>query len=187
MLKDIVKIAAVTALLSVATHPCGMVTIGGERPLAVAQIGGTVVGSGHIDLMGKEHDQERQSLVVPGATVAVLYRRDLKFIEEADVPVGMEAAVGNLKEWRCEGEVTNTKSDTSGGFSIEQIKPGKYCLEITSPKSHAESEVSMHASFPVDVVMSAPKAKLTANISPRWPDCSGGQSLKTVEASNAPL
>jgi hypothetical protein len=158
-----------------------MVVIGGERPAAVAQIFGTVVGSGRVDLIGKEHDQELQSLIVPGATVAVLYRTDLKFIEEGDVPVGMEAAVGNLKQWRCEGEVTSTKSDASGGFSIEQIKPGRYCLEITSPKLHAESEVSMRATFPVDVVRSAPKAKLIANISPRWSDCSGGQSLRVAE------
>ena len=181
LLKDIVKIVAVTALLTAASHPCEMVIIGGERPQTVAQIAGSVVGSGRVDLMGKDHDKERQSLTVSGATVSVLNRVDITFIGEGEVPVGMESASGNLKDWRCGDEVAKTRTDEAGNFTVEQVEPGRYCLVITGSKPNEQDAVSMRATFPIDVIPSAPKAKLIANISPRWSDCSGGQSLELAK------
>ena len=177
-------------LLSQALYPCSMIVIGGYAPTAVRQLSGTVVGSGRISLMGRSHDEERRSITVPGATISIKTRIDTAFFKKGEVkyPRGMKHSAENLKEWKCGSEVSEVKTDQAGNFTIIGIQPDKYCLDITGPQSdndnecgsHAESGVCLplNASFLIDVIPSAPKATLIANISPQWPDCSGGSSLK---------
>ena len=101
----------------------------------------------------------------------------------------MKHSAGNLKEWKCGSEVSEVKTDQAGNFTIVGVQPGKYCVDITGPQPENDNECGSHngmtgacnplnASFLIDVIPSAPKATLIADISPLWPDCSGGSSLK---------
>jgi hypothetical protein len=130
--------------------------------------------------MGNSHDEERRSITVSGATISVKIRTDTAFYKKGEVkyPPGVKPSEGNLKEWQCGIEISSAKTDQAGNFTISPLKPGKYCLDITGSQPKDKTELLMHDSFIVDVVASAPKADLIANISPRWPDCSGGSSLK---------
>jgi hypothetical protein len=178
-------------LLSQALYPCSMVTIGGSTPTAVGRLSGTVVGSGRISLMGHSHDEERRSILVPSATISIKTRADTAFFKKGEIkyPRGTKHSAGNLKEWKCGSEVSAVKTDQSGNFTIVGIQPGKYCVEITGPQPENDNECGsyngvtgvcdpLNATFLIDVIPSAPKATLIADISLRWPDCSGGSSLK---------
>jgi hypothetical protein len=170
-----------------------MVVIGGYTPTAVRQLSGTVIGSGRLDLMGHSHDEERRSITVAGATISVKSRTDTAFFKRGEVkyPPGMKHSAGKLKEWKCGSEVAQVKTDQAGNFTSIRLEPGKYCLDITGPQPENDNECGAHnvvsgtdvciplnASFIIDVIPSAPKATLIADISQRWPDCSGGSSLK---------
>ena len=167
--------------------------IGGYTPTAVGQLSGTVIGSGRFDLMGHSHDEERRSITVPGATLSVKIRTDTAFYKKGEIkyPRGMKHSAGNLKEWKCGNEVAEVKTDQAGKFTMAGVEPGKYCLDITGPQLKNVDECSsynvvagkevcipLHESFLIDVIPSAPKATLIADISHRYPDCSGGGSLK---------
>src|SRR5258708_26553710 len=182
-----------TLLLSHALYPCSIVIIGGYTPTAVGQLSGTVIGSGRFDLMGHSHDEERRSITVPGATLSVKIRTDTAFYKKGEIkyPRGMKHSAGNLKEWKCGSEVSTTKTDEAGRFTISPLAPGKYCVDITRPQPENGSEcgsynkvaaqevcIPLHASFIIDVIPSAPKTTLLVDISQLWPDCSGGGSLK---------
>jgi hypothetical protein len=188
----------VALLLAQTLYPCNIVMIGGAAPTAIRQLSGTVIGSGRWDLMGHSHDDERRSITVSGARISVKIRTDTAFYRKGEVkyPRGMKHSAGNLKEWKCGGEVSEAKTDQWGNFTFAELKPGKYCLDITGPQPAdakdcgSYNEVSgnivcnpLHAFFIVDVIPSAPKAVLTADISQQWPDCSGGSSL-TLKAIN---
>jgi hypothetical protein len=164
---------------------------GGYKVDAVRQLSGTVTGSGRWSLMGHSHDEERRSITVPGATISVKALTDTSFSKRGEIkyPRGMKHSHGNLQEWKCGSEVSAVETDQAGNFTITGIQPGKYCLDITGPEPDNDDECSAHnpesgacnplsASFLIDVTLSAPKAKLIANISLRWPDCSGGSSLE---------
>jgi hypothetical protein len=168
-----------------------MVMIGGSTPTAVGQLSGTVVGSGRISLMGHSHDEERCSIPVPRATISIKTRADTAFFKKGEIkyPRGTKHSAGNLKEWKCGSEVSAVKTDQSGNFTIVGIQPGKYCVDITGPQPENDNECGsfsgvtgvcnpLNASFLIDVIPSAPKATLIADISQLWPDCSGGSSLK---------
>jgi hypothetical protein len=183
-------------LFSQALYPCSLIMIGGYTPTAVRQVtqmSGTVIGSGRIDLMGHSHDEERRSITVSGATISVKTRTDTAFFKKGEIKYtwGMKHSAGNLKEWKCGSEVSEVKTDQAGNFTIIGLETGKYCLDITGPEPENVNEcgsynvvsgtkvcVPLNASFIIDVVRSAPKATLIADISQRWPDCSGGSSLK---------
>jgi hypothetical protein len=180
-------------LLSQVLYPCSIVMIGGYTPTRVRQVSGTVFGSDRIDLMGNSHNDERHSTLVPGALISVKARTDTAFFKEKEIqyPPGMKHSAGTLKEWKCGSAMAEVRTDQAGNFDVPALKPGKYCLDITSPPAtdteecgrHAvESGKSvcapMHASFLIDVARSAAKATLLADISPRWPDCSGGEYLQ---------
>ena len=182
-----------TLLLSHALYPCSIVVIGGYTPTAVGQLSGTVIGSGRWDLMGHSHDEERRSITVPGATLSVKIRTDTAFYKKGEIkyPRGMKHSAGNLKEWKCGNEVAEVKTDQAGKFTIAGVEPGKYCLDITGPQLKNMDEcgsynvvagrevcIPLHESFIIDLIPSAPKATLIADISNRYPDCSGGSSLK---------
>jgi hypothetical protein len=128
--------------------------------------------------MGNSHDEERRVITVSGAMISVKTRTDTAFYKKGEIeyPPGAKPSEGNLKEWQC-GIVASAKTDQAGNFTISPLKLGKYCLDITGLQPKDKTELLMHDSFIVDVVASAPKADLIANISPRWPDCSGGSSL----------
>src|SRR5712691_9157100 len=105
-LKPHLSIVSLALLLSQAVYPCNIVIIGGYRPTAVKQLSGTVIGSGRIDLMGHSHDEERRSIIVPGATISVKSRTDTAFFKKGEkYPSGMKHSAGNLKEWKCGSEV----------------------------------------------------------------------------------
>jgi len=155
------------------------------------QLSGTVIGSGRFDLMGHSHDEERRSITVPGATLSVKIRTDTAFYKKGEIkyPRGMKHSAGNLKEWKCGNEVAEVKTDQAGKFTMAGVEPGKYCLDITGPQLKNVDECSsynvvagkevcipLHESFLIDVIPSAPKATLIADISHRYPDCSGGGS-----------
>src|SRR3954464_5491426 len=178
-------------LLSHALYPCSMVMIGGFTRTAVGRLSGTVVGSGRVSLMGHSHDEERRSITVPSATISIKTRTDTAFFKKGEInyPRGMKHSAGNLKEWKCGSEVTEVKSDQAGNFTIVGVQPGKYCLDIIGPQPENDNECGsynamtgvcnpLNASFLVDVIPSAPKATLIADISQPWPDCSGGSSLR---------
>jgi hypothetical protein len=178
-------------LLSQALYPCSMIVIGGYKVDAVRQLSGTVTGSGRWSLMGHSHDEERRSVTVPGATISVKARTDTAFFKRGEIkyPRGTKHSHGNLKEWKCGSEVSEVKTDQAGNFTIIGIQPGKYCLDITGPEPANDDECGSHnaesgarnplnASFLIDVIPSASKATLIADISNRYPDCSGGSSLK---------
>jgi hypothetical protein len=184
-------IVSFALLLSQSLYPCSMVMIGGFTPPAVGRLSGTVVGSGRISLMGYSHDEERRSITVPGATISIKTRTDTAFFKKGDVkyPPGMKHSAGNLKEWKCGSEVSEVKTDQAGKFTIVGVQRGKYCVDITGPQPENDNECGSHngmtgvcnplnASFLVDVIPSAPKVTLIADISQLWPDCSGGSSLK---------
>jgi hypothetical protein len=184
-------IVSFALLLSQSLYPCSMVMIGGLTPTAVGRLCGTVVGSGRIALMGHSHDEERRSITVPGATISIKTRTDTAFFKKGEVkyPRGMKHSAGNLKEWKCGSEVSEVKTDKAGNFTIVGVQPGKYCVDITGPQPENDNECGSHngmtgvcnplnASFLIDVIPSAPKAALVADISQLWPDCSGGGSLK---------
>jgi hypothetical protein len=184
-------IVSFALLLSQALYPCSMVGIGGVTPTAVGRLSGTVVGSNRISLMGYSHGQERRSITVPAATISIKTRTDTAFFKKGEVkyPRGMKHSAGNLKEWKCGSEVSQVKTDQAGNFTVVAIQPGKYCLDITGPQPESAKECSsyngvtgvcnpLNASFLIDVVPSAPKMTLVADISQLWPDCSGGGSLK---------
>jgi hypothetical protein len=184
-------IASFALLLSQALYPCSTVIIGGFTPTVVGQLSGTVVGSGRISLMGHNHDEERRSIIVSRATISIKTRTDTAFFKKGEVkyPRGMKHSSGNLKEWKCGSAVSEVETDQAGNFTIVGIQPGKYCLDITGPRPENDDECgsyngvngvcnALNASFLIDVVPSAPKATLIANISQQWPDCSGGSSLK---------
>lgn len=184
-----IVISWLALLLSGSVYPCNIVIIGGYKPTAVneGELSGTVVGSGRIDLMGKTHDEERRSITVGGATILIRSRTDTEFFKKGEVryPPGVKASGGNLKEWQCGSEVLEVRTDQAGQFKILQLKPGKYCLDVTAPQAEDANQIPIpHSSFIIDVVKSGPRATLIANISPQWPDCSGGSSTP-VEA--APL
>jgi hypothetical protein len=180
-------------LVSHALYPCSIVMIGGYTPTAVGQLSGTVIGSGRFDLMGHSHDEERRSINVPGATISVKTRTDTAFFKKREIkyPRGMKHSAGNLKEWKCGNEVAEVKTDQAGRFTITGVEPGKYCLDITGPQLKSVDEcgsynvvsgtrvcIPLHESFIIDLIPSAPKTALFADISDRYPDCSGGSSLK---------
>ena len=196
-LKRYSGIVGLALLISQALYPCSLVMIGGYTPTAVRQVSGTlsgtVIGSGRWDLMGHSHDEERRSITVPGATISVKSRTDTAFFKKGEIkyPRGMKHSAGNLKEWKCGSEVAEVKTDQAGNFAITGLETGKYCLDITGPQlknvdecgsynvvSGTEVCIPLHASFIIDLIPSAPKAALIADISQRWPDCSGGSSLK---------
>jgi hypothetical protein len=183
-------IVSFALLLSQALFPCSIVVVGGYTPTAVGQLSGTVVGSGRLSLMGRSHDEARHSITVPGATISVKTRTDTAFFKKGEIkyPPGMKHLAGNLKEWKCGSEVSEVRADQAGNFRIIGIPPGKYCLDITGPQPENDSECGSHtvrtdicnplsASFLINVIPSAPKATLLADISQQWPDCSGGSSL----------
>lgn len=181
----------IALLLSSSLYPCNIVVIGGYAPTAVRQVSGAVVGSGRIDLMGHDHDKERHSLTVPGARISVKTRTDTAFFKKDEVqyPPGVKPPTGNLKEWQCGSEVSAATTDEAGNFTISRLKPGKYCLDITGPQPENDNEcvshvvagtrvcIPLNASFLIDLIPSAPKATLIADISQQWPDCSGGSFL----------
>jgi hypothetical protein len=184
-------IVSFALLLSQALYPCSMVVIGGVTPTTVGRLSGTVVGSNRISLMGHSHDDERRSITVPAATISIKTRTDTAFFKKGEVkyPRGMKHSEANLKEWKCGSEVSEVKSDQAGSFTIAGVQPGKYCVDITGPQPENDNECGSHngmtgacnplnASFLIDVIPSAPKATLIADISQLWPDCSGGSSLK---------
>ena len=196
-LKRHFSIASLAFLFSQALYPCSVVVIGGYTPTAVrlvsGSLSGTVIGSGRLDLMGHSHDEERRAITVPGATISVKSRTDTAFFKKGEIkyPPGMKHSAGNLKEWKCGSEVAAVKTDPAGNFTITGLETGKYCLDITGPQPANDNECGSHsvvsgrqvciplqASFIIDVIPSAPKAALIADISQRWPDCSGGSSLK---------
>jgi len=170
----------ITLLISGSLYPCSIVRLGGLKPDVVRQISGIVVGSARFDLMGMSHNEERHAITVPNASVSLSIRTDTEFFKEGEVqyPPGTKPSGGYLKKWECGKEVSQTTTDQTGHFAFSKLKPGKYCLKITAPKPNAADEQAMHASFLIDVAKSAPKATLVAAISPWWPDCSGGESLK---------
>ena len=190
------SIVSFALLLCQALYPCSLIEIGGYSPTAVRQVrqmSGRVIGSGRIDLMGHGHDEERRSITVAGATISAKSRTDTAFFKKGEVkyPKGMKHSAGNLKEWKCGSEVSEVKTDQAGNFTITGLESGKYCLDITGPQPENDNECGAHnvvsgknvciplnASFIIDVIASAPKATLIADISQRWPDCSGGSSLK---------
>jgi len=191
--KGSIAISGLALLLSGSVYPCDTIIIGGFKPTAVrqGQLSGTVVGSGRIDLMGKSHDEERSSITVPGATISIRSRTDTEFFKKGEVhyPPGVKPSGGNLKNWQCGSAVLEVQTDQAGQFKISQLKPGNYCLDITGPQPENDDECGsrngmtgvcnpLSASFIIDVMPSAPKATLIADISPRWPDCSGGSSLQ---------
>ena len=199
-LKWHLSVVSSALLLSPALYPCNIVMIGGYTPTAVRQVSGalsgTVVGSGRWDLMGHNHDEERRSITVRGATISVKRRTDTAFFKKSEIkyPPGMKHSAGNLKEWKCGSEVAEVTAGEAGNFTISRLETGKYCLEITGPKPENDNEcgsynvvsgtkvcVPLHASFIIDVIPSAPRAALIADISQLWPDCSGGSSLKLRE------
>ena len=196
-LKRRASIVSLALLLSQALYPCSMVVIGGYTPTAVRPVSGTlsgrVIGSGRFDLMGHSHDAEPRSISVPGATISVKSRTDTTFFKKGEIkyPPGMKHSAGNLKEWKCGSEVAAVKTDPAGNFTITGLETGKYCLDITGPQPANDNECGSHsvgsgrqvcnplqASFIIDVIPSAQKASLIADISQLWPDCSGGSSLK---------
>jgi len=178
-------------LLSQSLYPCDIVMIGGVTPTAVGRLSGIVVGSSRISLMGHSHDEERRSITVPGATISIKTRTDTAFFKKSEVkyPRRMKHSAGNLKEWKCGSAVSEVKTDQAGNFTIVGVQPGKYCVDITGPQPENDNECGsydgvtgacnpLNASFLVDVILSAPKATLIADISQLWPDCTGGSSLK---------
>jgi hypothetical protein len=175
-----IVISGLALLFSGSLYRCDIVAVGGVKPTAVRELFGTVVGSGRMDLMGKSHDEERSSITVAGATILIRSRTDTEFFKKGEVhyPEGMKPSGGNLKEWQCGSEVLEVRTDEAGQFKISHVKPGKYCLDITAPQAKDANRIPMHSSFIIDVVKSGPRATLIANISPQWPDCSGGSSLQ---------
>jgi hypothetical protein len=184
-------IVSIVLLLSQALYPCSIVMIGGFTPTAVGRLSGTVVGSGRISLMGDRHAEERRSITVPSATISIKTRTDTAFFKKGEIkyPRGMKHSAGNLREWKCGSEVSEVKTDQAGNFTIVGIQPGKYCVDITGPQPENDKECGSYngvtgvcnplsASFLIDVIPSAPKATLIADISQQWPDWSGGSSLK---------
>jgi hypothetical protein len=191
--KRCLRIVSLTLLLSRPLYPCSIVILGGYSPTVVGQLSGTVIGSGRWDLMGHSHDEERTSITVSGATISVRTRIDTAFFKKGEIkfPRGTKHSTGNLKEWKCGNEVAEVKTDQSGKFTIAGVEPGKYCLDITGPQlrnmddcgSYSVVEgrevcIPLHESFIIDLIPSVPKATLIADISNRYPDCSGGSSLK---------
>ena len=185
-------IVSLTLLISRPLYPCSIVIIGGYSPTTVRQLSGMVVGSGRFDLMRHTHDPERSSITVPGATISVRTRTDTAIFKKGEIkyPRGIKHSSGNLKEWKCGNEVLVATADQAGNFAIIGLQPGKYCLDITGPAQN-DNECSsysvelgtkvcipLHESFIINVIPSAPKTTLIADISPLWPDCSGGSSLK---------
>ncbi len=177
--------ACLALLLCRTVYPCSVVVLGGYSATVVKNVSGTVVGSGRFDLMGNNHDKERQAITVGEATISIKARTDTAFFKKGEVqyPPGVKPSKGNLKEWQCGAEVAAAKTDLAGNFTISALNSGKYCLEITGPDPKDDLHMPMHESFLVDVVDAAPNGRLIADISPRWPDCSGGSSL-TVKPLN---
>jgi hypothetical protein len=186
-------IVSFALLLSHALYPCSLVMIGGSTPTPAKQLTGKVVGSGRVSLMGYAHDKERSSISVPGATVSIKTRTDTAFYKKREIkyPRGTKHNAGLLKDWKCGDEVSTVKTGPTGNFTIPGIPPGKYCVEITGPQPENDNECSsyngmtgvcspLNASFLIDVIPSAPKVTLIADISQLWPDCSGGSSLKLI-------
>jgi Prealbumin-like fold domain len=167
-----------------------MVVIGGVTPTAVGRLSGTVVGSARISLRGHSHDEERRSITLPGAAISIRTRTDASFYKKREIkyPRGTKHNAGLLKDWKCGDEVSTVKTDPAGNFTIPEIPPGKYCVEITGPPITNDDDCGSHGgsgacnplseAFLVDVISSAPSGTLVADISQRWPDCSGGSSLK---------
>jgi hypothetical protein len=186
------RIVSLTLLISRPLYSCSIVIIGGYSPTTVRQLSGTVVGSGRFDLMGHTHEKERGSVTVAGATISVRTRTDTAIFKKGEIkyPRGMKHSSGNLKEWKCGNEVLVATADQAGNFAIIGLQLGKYCLDITGPpqkdneyssygvESGTKVCIPLHESFIINVIPSAPKTKLIADISPRYPDCSGGSSLK---------
>lgn len=172
-----------TLLLSQPLYPCDIVYVGGMTPTKIQQLSGTVVGDGRQEpLVNSAGKAEWHSIIVrsvPAAVISVKIRTDTAFFgkEEVQYSAGVKPSQGNPKEWQCGSEISTAKTDQAGNFTISRLDPGKYCLDITAqPKD--KTEILMHESFLVDLVAPAPKATLIADITPRWPDCSGGGSLR---------
>jgi hypothetical protein len=172
-----------TVLLARSLHPCSIVYVGGMTPTKIQQLSGTVVGDGRqqplVSSAGKAEWHSITVRSVPAAMISVKIRTDTAFFKKGEVqyPAGMKPSRGNLKEWQCGSEISTAKTDQAGNFTISRLDPGKYCLDITAQPTD-KTEILMHESFLIDLVASAPRNTLIADITPRWPDCSGGGSLR---------
>jgi hypothetical protein len=152
--------------------PCSMVKIGGEQALAVRQVAGTIVGNGEIRLMGRSHDGGRVSTPVPGAAISLAHREDVKVIRDQN-----NERQTKLMDWKCGKPFATTTSDAQGKFEIPAAT-GRYCLQITGPTAKSDAEVQMRSGFIFDVSPHAADRPILADITPLWPDCSGGSSIK---------
>ncbi len=161
--------------------PCSIVTIGGPKPIAVKEVTGTVVGSGHYKLMGTSHNEERRAIVVPGATILLKARVDLEILTEEKLPADQKFLAGGLAKWKCEAQITQATTDAQGKFRLDTVPPGKYCVEIIGPPAVLEVAAQMRFSFVIDVTETAPDITLVADMTPLWPDCSGGPQLLVKE------
>ena len=172
-MKKALVICMLISSAAIPVRPCEQVVIGGYKPQEVGRIAGVIVGSGKIALMGYAHDAQRREQKVSGARVRVLARKDEEY---AKLRHGEHGA--GLMRWHCGPVVAETTSDAKGGFDMGVVVPGKYCLDMTAPEPESQDEKPMHAEFLVDVLLAKKTTGLLVDISPQWPDCSGGQYLK---------
>lgn len=157
------------ALLGASAYPCNMAPVF-PQPVAIREIVGTVSGWDFesVGIIEGNRMLPHGTVAIAGATLVLSVRTNTKFFAESDINPEMK--------YKCGKEVARTKSDAAGAFSISQLKPGKYCLAISRPVK-TFGYAGPHK-FLVDIVPSAPKATLLADIRERMPDCSGGESLK---------
>lgn len=166
-------IVGVAFWITTSLYPCNIVKLAGEEALSVRRVTGTVIGSGSIDLMGKMHDTERKSAPVTGAVVLLRLRTNTISDQETH---------SKLLSWNCGKEIVRVTTNTRGEFAMPS-EAGEYCLDITGPAPNSERKVRMHSRFVINVSREALDQPILADITPLWPDCSGGGSLKLASAT----
>jgi hypothetical protein len=169
---------ATAGLLGASGSACSMVSFG-ELPLKLSAISGTVGGN------SKYEDASKPLRRLSGVRVQLLKRTDRKYSKDVvakklrgSLPPGM------VWEWSCTDVVATSSSDDSGHFAFQPVDAGKYCLDFEGPE-YTGNHARMGSRFLLDVDATAKYRSVMADITPLWPDCSGGRKIGYADEAGA--
>lgn len=177
MKNAVVCVAAI--LFAIPLFPCDLVFTGGQQPYRLQKIKGVIVGSGDFALMGHKHDVKRHEQLVSAAKIRLLARKDEEYAKPSKRERKQRQESLGVMRWSCGQSLAEVTSDSDGKFDAGSVPSGKYCLEVIGPEPKKSDEKQMRAQFLVDIQPVGGSA-LVADISPLWPDCSGGPVLEVA-------
>jgi len=166
-------------------YPCSIIIIASPPPVVAQEVAGTVSGWDwdSFGIIEGNHMLPPQSKSIEGATIVLSLRAETRLFTEKDIRPEInyghdpKQLIGFVTGFKCGDEVARTKSDSTGGFSIPDVKPGSYCLAVAHPP-WKKSSSGRPVEFLLDISPSAAKGILLADVRELMADCSGGPDLK---------